>query len=212
MLSFTINDQDFECPGGYGEISIERYAAFVATVVPLAPKLPMVASNPIAKGFTKRLTQRLNEARIAISFDPLAHYEQTMVYNRAFISHWLKAPESLVETILDEQVIHLVTFFSREWSAWQPKRITVFAYAGKVWDVDYSLDTLGSVTDPSDMQQVMAHICKSHGHRMGPRDWGGVSLDIAASILHEIKRRHSIIAPIMGASILNTFKIDYNGK
>ena len=212
MYSFTINDRPYTCPAGYGEITIEQYAAYAATVLPLMPTNPQGIQTDRSASFAKKLTQRLNAARIAIAFDPLQHYEDQMVFNRAFIVHWLKVPAEIVDLILDEQVLQVVTFISREWSAWQPRRIEVFAYDGKVWDVCYDLDTLGSVTDPSDMQQVMAHICKNNGQRMSPRDWGGVSLDIAASILHEIKRRHALIAPIIGASIINAMNLHDNGK
>ena len=45
---------------------------------------------------------------------------------------------------------------------------------------------------------------------MSARKWGGVSLDIAASIMVEIRRQHTAIGTIVGSDILDQYNFTNN--
>ena len=215
MLSFTIDGKEYLCPSGYGEITIQDYAAFIATVVPLAPNPIKIqlSYNPKPKGFVARLTARINRIITDIKGpqDEIGQWEATLAYDAAFIAHWLKCPARLVERIEPGDLHGLCVFINSQWESWEPRPlIQKFEHDGRVWECDYSLETLLEIKHPQDPQSVLSTLCSSGGKRMSARKWGGVSLDIAASIMVEIRRQHTAIGTIVGSDILDQYNFTNN--
>jgi hypothetical protein len=207
MLSFTIDGNEYLCPMGYGEITISEYAAWMAMQPPMAPNGAQHTPKP--RGFTQRLANRLNTATAKIKKKGAMPPRATTIDDqRQFISHWLKCPPDLVDMIDQVDVNAMYVFINNQWMAWKPKEnIQQFYHDGRLWVVDYSLDALAGC-DTSDLQHVMGNICRSGSYTMKPRKWGGLSLDIAASIMVEVKRRHQLVAPIIVLSILQHLNLD----
>lgn len=213
MLSFTIDGKEYLCPSGYGEITIQDYAAFLATVVPLAPNASKIqlSYKPKPRGFIARLTARINRVISDIKGpqDEIGQWEATLVYDAAFIAHWLKCPPRLIDRIEPGDLHGLCVFINSQWESWEPRPlIQKFEHDGRVWECDYSLETLLEIKHPQDPQSVLSCICKSNGKQMSARKWGTVSLDIAASIMVEIRRQHTALGSIVGNDILDQYSIN----
>jgi hypothetical protein len=215
MLSFTIDGKEYLCPSGYGEIKIQDYATFIATVVPLAPNATKIqlSYNSKPNGFVARLTARINRVITDLKgpLDEIGQWESTIAYDAAFITHWLKCPPSLVDRIDHGDLHGLCVFINSQWEAWEPRPlIQKFEHDGRLWECDYSLEALLEIKHPQDPQSVLSTLCSSNGKRMGARKWGTVSLDIAASIMVEIRRQHTAIGTIVGSDILDQYDFTNN--
>jgi hypothetical protein len=214
MLSFTIDGKNYECPTGFGEITISEYATYMATVVPLYMPISDQKRKSKKQGFFARLTERLNKANEdlkASQQEVASTTDMQLPFETAFISHWLKCPMELAERIEPSDLYGLFMFINEQWQAWEPiVRIQNFMHDGRLWEIDYSIDRLAEIPDMKDLQTVVSCICTNAGKRMKPWQWGDLSIHIAASIMAEVKRRHSIIAPVIGDEILKAFNINQN--
>ncbi len=213
MLSFTIDNRDYECPMGFGEITISEYATYCATVLPLANPRPAERPKAKPKGYVARMIARLQKANQELldQREPaIDHHDRQMVYEAAFCSHWLKCPMETIERLEEGSLHGLYMFINDQWQAWEPiERIQQAMYMGRLWTIDYSFDRITSVPDLQDLQSVAAHLFTCGNRRLKPRDCGSLSLHVMASVMVEIKRRHSNIAPIIGDAILKQFNIQH---
>lgn len=213
MFSWTIDGKEYTAPMGYGEITIERYATYMATVTS-AQRAMQPPKAPKKKGFMARLTRKINKATEAIKAkaeDPIEKWEHEYQAKADFVAFWLKC-EDVIERIDPSTVLQIWTFLNHQWGAWEPEYVGHFMHDGKLWFVDYSFDTLASVKEFTDLQVVMSKVCFCHGENPSPRDFGNLSLNIAASIMHEINQVYKPYGQVVGASILQHFNLDINGN
>jgi len=211
MFSWTIDGIERRAPMGYGEITISQYATYQRIIAPLAPDYKPKQFQSKSKGIIGKITNMLIRAKNKIdesNVDQLDRHERQFIFESAFVSHWLKL-DDIVEQMAESDIRSIYLFLNQQWQAWEPKQgIESFTYDRRLWKIDYSLDTLGSIKDIGDLQSVMAAICYTGSTRKSARYWGGLSLDIAASIMEEIKIRHAQIGDIVGYSILESFKLN----
>lgn len=209
MFSLTIDNREYFAPMGYGEISVERYATYMA-VLGETIHLEAQREKPQKKGFLASLTRKLNQANERLK-EPLEAaniaWEKEYQAKREFVAYWLRAHD-IIDRMDPSSVLHIWEFLNRQWSAWKPSTINSFTFEGKLWTVNYSFEELAKVQDYTDMQSVLSQLCTDYqGQTASPRFWGNASLDVAASIMHTIKTKHKSFATVIGASILDHFKI-----
>ena len=212
MFSWTIDGKEYTAPQGYGEITVADFTAYMATVATIKPAKPRASIvGRIGKGIIARLTakvkakkQQLEQQRADAEHDWL----KVMEFELAFVQHWLKLPFDVASRIDFTEISALHNFLLKSWGSWSPtERIAAFTHGGKTYDVDYSIDTLGAIDHKADLSVILSHICTHKGKHPSPRLMGGVSLHVLASIMHEVARRQKAIGSIVGASILESFKI-----
>jgi len=209
MFSWTIDGKNYTAPQGYGEITVAEFAAYWATVAPIKPAKVVGNANP--KGFMAKLvaklnrkTQELRQSHDDLNFD----WVKQMEYETQFVQHWLKLPLELIEAMeyTDTKAIH--DMLVNSWSAWKPEpNMVAFSYGGKVWKVDFSLDTLTSIPKDTDLQTSLSRLMVCDGKRKRPRYWGGLSLHIGASVMARVAEHQKAIGTIAAVHLVETFKI-----
>jgi len=209
MFSWTIDGKNYTAPQGYGEITVAEFAAYWATVAPIKPAKVVVKQN--GTGLMAKLAARLNrkaqelrQSEDDLNFDWLKQME----YETAFVQHWLKLPADLVLAMEYTDVKAIHDMLIQSWSAWKPEpNMVAFSYGGKVWQVDFSLDTLTSIPKDTDLQNSLSRLMVCDGKRKRPRYWGGLSLHVGASVMARVAEHQKAIGTIAVHHLIETFKI-----
>lgn len=210
MFSWTIGSRQYYAPMGYGEITVERYCTYMATLGEVVSN-EAVKEQSIKRGWLARLTRKLNRANEQLksrSIDDNEAWAKEYQAKCEFVAFWLRAHD-VIDQLDPSDVIQIWEFLNRQWSAWSPRVVNQFTHDGKLWTVDLSFEAVSTVKDFAQLQSVLSQLCHdSNGNTESARYWGNLSLDTATCIMHTIKTKHQAFASIIGASILHHFNIE----